>query len=224
MGIITRMRKQSAVLWSYLGEDSNGDPTWDAPEQILVRWEDKEGDGEAFAQFRAGVYVGKDLIARDHLLLGELGSSTSSDPEDEESWEVVGFSKLPDLRAKEFLRQVTITPTARALLARGAPGVDWVTYWRVATASTSASGRLTRTGVQTSIIAHKGQPTLLETDRERGNLVLESVFWNVPKAFVRQAPAREDYIEDADGRRWNVLRWEPSGIPSWWRVLTRGAS
>jgi hypothetical protein len=114
MGIITKMLKQTAVYWEKTGVDDYGQPTWAAPIEIRCRWEDRteefvspEGTREASM---AVVYVGQDVVVGGVLMLGLLGSSVDeNDPKANlGAWEIRSFSKLPDLKAKQFLRTVML--------------------------------------------------------------------------------------------------------------------
>lgn len=112
MGIITRMLKQTAVYWAPLGVDEFGQPTWDTPVEVAVRWEDRaeeflnqEGDRQ---MSRSVVYVGQDVEVNGVLLLGELTSSVDQDDPKSNTgaWEIRRFEKLPNLRVTEYLRTV----------------------------------------------------------------------------------------------------------------------
>lgn len=42
MSFITRNQKDDAVYWEPAGNDGTGGKTWDTPQEIKVRWEDKQ--------------------------------------------------------------------------------------------------------------------------------------------------------------------------------------
>ena len=110
MSIITTMLRQTAVYWSPLSVDEYGQPTWNAPVELAVRWEDKieafmDADGER--QFsRAVVFVESDVILKGVLLLSALVDVDNlTDPKaNEGAWEIRKFDKLPNLKNTEFLR------------------------------------------------------------------------------------------------------------------------
>ncbi len=109
MGLIKRMRKQPAVYWAQTPKDEFGSVGFAEPVQIKCRWEDRVGQvldskGE-LVNATSVVYVDRDIELADKLKLGELDSMTLSDPSsDAEAFTVAGFEKVPNLRAKEFLR------------------------------------------------------------------------------------------------------------------------
>jgi len=116
MSLITRMRKQTAVWWPLTtdsGEvqfDNYGQPIHGDPQEIDVRWEDKTeeiiGVDGTVVTTRSKVFVGEDMSVGDVLFLGELTDLTNEDNPKANSgaYEVVQFSKTPNLRATEFLR------------------------------------------------------------------------------------------------------------------------
>jgi hypothetical protein len=105
------MRKQVAVYWAPGPPDAFGQPTWEAPEELTCRWEDKVVEflppaGER-KQSMALVYVESDVELKGKLKLGALTSATPADPtEDEDAWEILRFEKLPNFRNTEYLRTV----------------------------------------------------------------------------------------------------------------------
>lgn len=110
MSIIERMLRQTAVYWAPLNPDRTGRPTWDAPVELSVRWEDrseefKDDKGEV-AMSRAVVYVASDVKVKGVLMLGELLTSTNTtDPKaNAGAWEVRSFEKIPNLRITRYLR------------------------------------------------------------------------------------------------------------------------
>lgn len=110
MSIITKMLKQTAVYWPPTGADEFGQPTWDEPEEIACRWEgvaeefiDAVGDKQLSA---AKVFVGQDVKIQGVLMLGELTDLESGgEPKGNEgAWEILQFSKIPNLKNTEYLR------------------------------------------------------------------------------------------------------------------------
>ncbi len=108
MSIITRMLRQQGIYWSLAGTDADGQPTWNDPIQIKVRWEDKlheVGDKEGERQEPMGrVYVDRDVTIGSYLLLGEITSSLNSDPRAAGAYRIAAFEQLPNIRATETLR------------------------------------------------------------------------------------------------------------------------
>jgi hypothetical protein len=110
MSIIKKMRKQDAVWWSRNPTaDEFGSISFAAPVQIKCRWEDQEGDivskQDEIVPSMTVVYVDRDMKIGDKLKLGLLDTGTPPDPkEDRLAYEIQGWQKIPDLRAKEFLR------------------------------------------------------------------------------------------------------------------------
>lgn len=109
MALLTSMLRQYAILWTYTGTDHYGNSTFSSPVQIKCRWEDQIGDfvgprGETLTT-KAIVYVDRDLKPGDVLKLGVLESSTPERPASvAKAWPVQAFAKLPDIKAKRFLR------------------------------------------------------------------------------------------------------------------------
>lgn len=117
--LIVRMRKEVAVYWAHTGVDDYGHPVYADPVEIACRWEgvaeefiDKDGTR---ALSRAKVYVDRDMKVGDKLMLATLDSiqttsSTSSDWSPNNfiaAYEIRNFAKIPNLRAKEYLRIAT---------------------------------------------------------------------------------------------------------------------
>ncbi len=111
MSLISRMRRQTAVLWSQgdLTPDNFGRPQVIAPVEIKCRWEDKREEFISFAGERdmsqSLVYVDRELKNGDILLLGTLSGVTDpvTPKNNAGAFEVKGFAKLPNIRASEFL-------------------------------------------------------------------------------------------------------------------------
>ncbi len=112
MGLISRMRRQTAVYWAKLATDAHGQPTFDDPVEITCRWEEKKIEfvnamGEKLTS-GALVYVDRDTPIGGMLLLGELTSGFDFDPRAHvgDAWEIRHFERLPNLRNTEILRTV----------------------------------------------------------------------------------------------------------------------
>ena len=117
MSIITRMRKQTAVYWELASNDSGsvayddfGSPIMGTPVEITCRWEDvieEIIDSKGTNQIsQSTVYVDRDMVAGEILMLGLLTDITDSVniKENDGAHEIMKFSKVPNLRATEFLR------------------------------------------------------------------------------------------------------------------------
>ncbi len=110
MGIIKTMRKQTAVYWPFVSINQFGEKAVGDPVQISVRWEDKNEEfldmGGQIQMSNAVVYVDRDMVNGSILMLGVIADIT--DPvnikENDGAWEIRKFDKLPDLKAREFLR------------------------------------------------------------------------------------------------------------------------
>ena len=112
--LLDKCRKQDAVYWPPSSErfDEYGRPIVSDPVQLKVRWEDKAEefiDAQGTKQVSsAKVIVGEDLEIGGLLMLGTLSDVDSSFPEDPKSKfevkEIRMFEKIPDLKAKRYLR------------------------------------------------------------------------------------------------------------------------
>ncbi len=116
MSIITRMLRQKAVYWA-LDSDDNfdnfGQPQYANPVEIKCRWVIKTveflGPQGTQELSNAVVYVGQDVKVGGVLMLGELtdiDSSLTVPKQNEETYEIRRFEKLPNLRTTQFLRTV----------------------------------------------------------------------------------------------------------------------
>jgi hypothetical protein len=117
MGIITKMKKQTAVYWPSETSESAGDafddygkPVVADPIEIDCRWEDVSeefSDATGTRQIsRAKVYVDRDVDVGGILMLGELTDITDevNIKENDGAFEIRRFDKLPNLKATEYLR------------------------------------------------------------------------------------------------------------------------
>lgn len=110
MSLISRIRRQTAVLWAHgpEGTDEHGHVRFQDPVQITCRWETetKEIIGRAGDTIVAKmvVYVDRLLTEGDVLMLGTLASITATNPkENPGAWEVIGVTAIPNLRNRETL-------------------------------------------------------------------------------------------------------------------------
>lgn len=118
MSIITRMLKQTCVYWPLAETDSGGDgvdnygmPVVTTPVELSCRWVDKAEefiDPNGTKQIsKSVVYVSQDVAIGAILMLGTLADITDSVniKENDGAWEIKGYSKVPNLKATEFLRR-----------------------------------------------------------------------------------------------------------------------
>jgi hypothetical protein len=110
MGIITKMRKQTAVYWALSSIDEYGAEVYLSPVEIACRWEDVseqflDAEGNTVMS-NAQVYVDRDMILGSVLMLGELTDITDAVniKENAGAWEVRRYDNLPNLKATEFLK------------------------------------------------------------------------------------------------------------------------
>jgi len=106
--ISTRHLKQTATLWSAGATDVYGNPTFSAPVAVPCRWEDKQTKALDFQGneiiSNSIVYVDRDYAMGDYLLLGVSVAATPPAT----AKEVRNFSKIPNLKATEFVRKVIL--------------------------------------------------------------------------------------------------------------------
>lgn len=113
MRILDKMRKQQAVYWAPLGTDSFGRPTYAAPVQLRVRWEESNRQfvsaGGTTEVSRAIVYTGEDVKIKGLLKFGTLSDLVSSDPRaNKDVHEIRSFNKVPTIKADHFLREAIL--------------------------------------------------------------------------------------------------------------------
>jgi hypothetical protein len=107
------MRKQQAVYWPCTGRDKFGKAVYGTAVEILVRWADVNEqftDKQAETKMsNSKIFVDRDMNFGDVLWLGPIDSSilNVADPLSNVGAGVVqSFSKIPDIKVKEFLRKV----------------------------------------------------------------------------------------------------------------------
>lgn len=103
---------QTAVYWGNPLPDGYGGFTFDSPEEISVRWEDRQ---ELFAKTAdqqmlstAVVYTAQDVDVNGYLFLGTLNDLDSSGlPQEQDgAYMVQAFAKIPNLNNTFYLRKV----------------------------------------------------------------------------------------------------------------------
>lgn len=228
MAILTAMLKQRAVYWAVIdGLDSNGEPAWESPVEIPCRWEEAseiQGLGEPL-RFKAEVYVREECRTGDYLMLGELDSNTPDDPRAAASWQVQQFDKLPNFKARDFLRKAQAVPSHLTLLEKHARGAAPVTYHRV-TAATLTAGVVSKTTTTTSIaVALRSQVDVQDTNVAQGKQLRGTTVFEVPRYLLPAQPGMEDWIVDDLGVRWDVQAFEENRLlrDAWWRISCRRA-
>lgn len=111
MGIISRMRKQTAVLWTQSdSEDHYSEKSFSTPVEIECRWEDVHEEYVDFSGERsvsnAIVYVDRVVLIGAFLKKGSLSdlSDPNADPDSiEDAYRVAKFEQLPNLKNTETL-------------------------------------------------------------------------------------------------------------------------
>lgn len=115
MSIITRMRRERAVYWAQIAPNDYGEMAYGEPVEISCRWDEEQREfirADNTKQLsRAVVYVDRDMKPGDFLRFGTLediedssGSVDSVPRNYAQAWEVLGWERMPNLRATEFLR------------------------------------------------------------------------------------------------------------------------
>ena len=105
----TTSRHQKAVYWEANGFDDNGEPKVDAAVDLVVRWEQKRGEalnaqGNTIAS-DATVVVNRDIVVGSIMWLGIL-DDVASPPVD--LWQVIDFSRIPDVKGRVDRRVVLL--------------------------------------------------------------------------------------------------------------------
>lgn len=121
MGFVTKFLKQDAVLWRNPVKDKFLKVTFDAGEEIKVRWEDKmikivDKNMEYISQ--AEILVDTDIELGEYLYLGTLDSLSAGQQANpllvENAYEVISKSKIPNVRATDFVRKVWVHDAKRS--------------------------------------------------------------------------------------------------------------
>jgi hypothetical protein len=105
--IIKTMRRQKAVLWKKGAVNHYGKTDWQAPIEILCRWDDvvtefRTSTGDIWAS-AATIYPDVELTPGDMVMRGELSESTPIDPTGSSALRVRKFDRIPNLKATAFL-------------------------------------------------------------------------------------------------------------------------
>jgi hypothetical protein len=105
--------QETAVYWGPPVEDGDGGHTFPAPVEISCRWDGVEGrvvDPRSHDVLdNSSVMVDRDVAIDGYLFLGELTDVGSSDPDElDGAHKIVGFQKIPDRKAREYLRIATV--------------------------------------------------------------------------------------------------------------------
>lgn len=113
MGIITKMRKQTAIYWTATGKDGRGARTFAAPVEVDCRWDEVsdifQTQEEQDLVSNAVVYPDRDMSVGDYLKLGELDSTTPSNPTmDDDAYPIRKWEKIRKLRQEIYLRIATL--------------------------------------------------------------------------------------------------------------------
>jgi hypothetical protein len=110
MRLLKTMRKDDAVYWAPVGIDDSSNPTWAAPIDLKVRWEDSDqviqtAKGEQVTS-SAMVFVGQDVKLGGVLWQGTVAALTdSANPfNNEGAGEILKFDKVPTFKGDDFER------------------------------------------------------------------------------------------------------------------------
>ena len=105
---LTKNLKQMATYWGNPTKDGFGGYTFTAPVIIDCRWLLKQElfiDAKGKEKVSAAVVLlGQDIILGGYLYLGMSAESNPKDVDD--SFEIKGFAKIPDIKGTSFLRKV----------------------------------------------------------------------------------------------------------------------
>jgi len=109
MSIITKVLQQTAVYWAPGPLDKFGKGSFLAPVEIDCRWENTSqevinSEGTR-VMTKALVMVGGDVEVGGMLALADMDSlSDTLNPRNAGAWEIVSFSKIPNMRVAEYVR------------------------------------------------------------------------------------------------------------------------
>lgn len=124
MGLIKKMRRQFAVYWPPIGTDDEGEFVYGDPVEIKCRWEDDATDyidAKSTTEINVTkVYCDRVVKVGGMLWRGRLADlSSQSDPKsNENASEILKYSEIPNLKAKDFLRIATLGKEALSLIKR----------------------------------------------------------------------------------------------------------
>ena len=108
---IKKFLKQKAVYWGAPVPNGFGGFSYSDPIEIAVRWTDKQ---ELFLNYngeqvlsRAKLMLDQDVEVRGMIALTTLAALDMGQlPEENAAYEIRAFQKMPDVRAKQYVRQV----------------------------------------------------------------------------------------------------------------------
>lgn len=110
---LTKNLKQTCLYWGNSVADGYGGYTFDDPIEIDCRWEDLQ---ELFidstgneAKSLAVVFLDRDVVSGEYLMLGDLDdlSSSSAEPDQESNAKQIrSFKKIPNIKGTDYLRKV----------------------------------------------------------------------------------------------------------------------
>lgn len=112
MSFLTKNHKQTIVYWGTPTKDKYSAMTFAAPVELSGRWEQiqevfKDAQGIEHVS-SAVVFLGQDVDMEGWLYLGTLASISSAASPDTVtgSYQIKGFTKLPNLKGTNFERKV----------------------------------------------------------------------------------------------------------------------
>lgn len=124
MSLIRRMLKQRVLYWGTPVSNTEGGFTFAAASELRARWEDRQVEYFDAAGARklsqSVVYVEADVAVGGFLRLGteddlESGQDVSTSPYDiDGAFRIGGFDKLPDIRARRFVRIAYLESATRS--------------------------------------------------------------------------------------------------------------
>lgn len=109
-----RHRHQKAVYWEFIREGDYGAAEVMAPVEITVRWiagrKDTLDSRGNVVSIDAVLVVNQDIPIHSEMWLGTMDSwlGTGSAGDDTEVLRVVNFKKVPDLKGRNFYREVEL--------------------------------------------------------------------------------------------------------------------
>lgn len=109
MSLLTRMRITDAVYWAPKGVDRHGDPTFESPSTLKVRWEtggEEEVEDRGTRRFtKAKVYVGEVVKAGGYMMLGKKEDLANLlPPPAGEAFPIMDYIEIPKIRGNESVR------------------------------------------------------------------------------------------------------------------------
>ena len=112
--VAVRTMKATGVYWGVKGLDKFGDPTYEEPIEITLRWEDAEeefinANGEK-EMSRSMLIVDRDLEIKGYMFLGKIADlkDTDSPRENRDAWEIRMVKNTPDFKGRKFLREAIL--------------------------------------------------------------------------------------------------------------------